>query len=318
MAYEYLTMLDIAKMNAADDMAVGLIEENLNAAPEIKVLPARMIDGTNFTTLVRTAYPSTGFRSVNEGVEPKKSTYVNKTFETFYYDGQMEVDNAAATADKQGAAHALALEADGHGRAFLLTAGKQVWYGNAAGGSGDAKGFPGAIQVVDSGLVVDATGTTASTGSSVYAVVASDKFFELILGNQTVLTTGEWRKQTVTRSSKEMTAWKNSLEGWIGAAFYSKYAVGRIKNLTADSGKGLTDSLLADLISAFPVGVKPTHLFMSRRSRKQLQKSRTVTLFGQATTKPGGNQATIAPIPTEYDDIPIIATDSVIDTESIA
>jgi hypothetical protein len=312
MAYAYLTLLDLAKMNGSD-MVVGLIEENLNSAPEISVLPARQVKGTSFKTLVRTAYPSTGFRQVNQGQEPTKSTYINKLFELFYYDGQMEVDNAAATADEQGVDHALALEADGHGRAFLLTAGKQVWYGLNA----DANGFPGAHEIVDSSLLVDATGTTATTGSSVYAVVAAPKFMEVIPGNNTVLTAGQWRMQSITRSLKEMTAWKNSLEGWIGVAWYSKYACGRIKNLTAETGKGLTDSLLADLVGSFPVGVKPTHLFMSRRSRKQLQKSRTVTLFGQGGTKVGSNQATIAPVPTEYDGIPIIATDSISNVEAI-
>lgn len=314
MAYEYLTLLDIAKSNGSD-RTIGLIEENLNAAPELEVLPARTIKGTAFKTLVRTGYPSTGFRSANEGVEPKKSTYVNKTFETFYYDGQMEVDNMVASADEQGIAHALAMEEDGHGRAFLLVGGKQVWYG--INGGGDAKGFPGAQEIVDSSLVVDATGTTNNTASSIYAVVAAPKFMEVILGNETILTVDEWRKQTITRSSKELTAWKNSLEGYIGCAWYSKYAVGRIKNVTADSGKGATDSLLADLFAAFPVGVKPTHIFMSRRSRKQLQKSRTVTLQGNASGNPKGNQGLIAPVPTEYDGVPIIATDSILDTEAV-
>lgn len=314
MAYAYLNTLDLAKINGSD-ISVGLIEENMNSAPELEVLPARTISGTSFKTLVRTAYPTTSFRNLNEGVEPTKSTYVNKLFETFYYDGQMEVDKAVADGDEQGAEHALTMEADGHGRAFLLLAGAQTWYGSGTGG--DAKGFPGAVQIVDSSLVVDATGTTASTGSSVYAVVAQPKFFELIYGRNGVLTTGDWRLQTITRSSKEMTAWKNSLEGFVGCAWYSKYAVGRIKKLTADSGKGLTDSLLAQLVNAFPVGVKPTHLFMSRRSRQQLQISRTVTLQGQGSTKPDGGQGTIGPLPTEYDGIPIIATDSISNTESL-
>lgn len=312
MAYEYLTALDIAKMNGSD-VALGLIEENLNAAPEIEVLPARAISGTSFKGLVRTAYPTGEFRKLNEGVEPKKSTYVNKTFETFYYDGQMEMDCAVAKADEQGEDHALMLEADGHARAFLLTGGTQVWYGTGTGG--DADGFPGAVQIVDSGLVVDAGGTTAGTGSSVYAVVADPKFFELIFGRDGVFTVGEWRKQTITRSSKEMTAWKNSMEGFVGSAWYSKYAVGRIKKLTDDSGKGLTDSLIADLLATFPIGVQPTHLFMNRRSRKQLQKSRTVTLFGQGGTRPTGE--IIGPIPTEAFGIPIVCTDSILSTEAL-
>jgi len=316
MAYQYLTMLDLAKINKSDQ-AVGLIEENLNSAPEAMVLPARTIVGTSYKTLVRTDYARGSFRSPNSGVEPTKSTYVNKQFETFYYDGQMEMDNAIATGDDQGVAHALALEADGHGRGYLLQIGKQVWYGiNTI--NGDALGFPGALQSVDSSLVVDAGGTTDSVASSVWAVVADPRFMGLTFGNSTVLQVGEWRKQSVTRSSKEMTAWKNSLEGWIGIEALSKYAFGRIKKLTTDSGKGLTDTLLSQLIANFPVGVKPTHLFMTRRSRQQLQASRTVTLFGQGSGKPSGAQATIAPVPTEYDGIPIIATDSILNTETLA
>ena len=312
MAYAYLTALDIAKSNGAD-RSVGLIEENLNAAPEFELFPARPIPGVSFKTLVRTAYPTTGFRAVNEGVEPTKSTYVNKQFECFYYDGQMEIDNATASMDDQGPAHALAMEEDGHSRAFMLTTGKQFYYGRGTGG--DAKGFPGAVEICDSTMVVDAGGTTADTASSVYAVVVAPKFFELIFGQNSVLQMGEWRKQTITRNSKELTAYKNAMEGWVGSAFYSKYAVARIKKLTADSGKGLTDTLLAQLLGKFPVGVKPTHLFMSRRSRQQLQIARSVTLFGQGSGRP--SQPTIAPVPTEYDGVPIIATDSILDTEAL-
>lgn len=317
MSYVYLTMLDLAKMNGSD-RDVGLIEENLNAAPELEVLPARIIKGTSFKTLVRTAYPTTSFRAANGSTAPTKSTYVNKMFETYYYDGQMEVDNAIATADEQGIDHALSIEADGHARAFLLKNGGQMWYGTGA--LGDALGYPGALGLVDSSLIVDAGGTTDSVSTSVWAVCANPKFFELIYANNTVMNTSDWRKQTITRTvngtAGELTAWKNSLEGWIGAAFYSKFAVGRIKKLTTDAGKGLTDTLLSNLISQFPVGVKPTHLFMSRRSRQQLQASRTVTLFGNGTNRP--NQSTVAPIPTQYDDIPIIATDSILNTETLA
>jgi hypothetical protein len=55
---------------------------------------------------------------------------------------------------------------------------------------------------------------------------------------------------------------------------------------------------------------------MNRRSRQQLQASRTVTLFGQGTTRP--NQELLAPIPDSYDGIPIICTDSILSTEAIA
>lgn len=235
------------------------------------------------------------------------------------YDSQMEVDNAIAMADEQGIEHALGIEADGHARAFMLTAGKQFYYGNSSG-LGDANGFPGTLGIVDASMILDAGGTTDNTATSVWAICAAPKFFETIYANNSVMNTGDWRKQSITRTvsgtAGEVTAWKNSLEGWIGSAFYSKYACARIKKLTADAGKGLTDSLLAQLLELFPIGVRPTHFFMTRRSRRQLQVSRTVTLMGQGKSRP--DQEIVAPIPTSYDDIPIIATDSILNTETLA
>lgn len=321
MANANLTMLDVAKINGSDK-DVGLIEENLNAAPEAIVLPARTISGTGFKSLVRTAYPVTGFRSPGGVTQTTKSTYINRYFETFYYDGQMEVDNAVATADEQGIDHALSIEADGHGRAFLLRTGSSVWYGQntTIAGTGDALGFPGALAICDSSLVVDAGGTTDNVASSVYAIVAMPKFMELLFGRNMVMSSGDWRKQSVTRTvggtTGEVTAWKNSLEGYIGAAYYSKYAVGRIKKLTTDANKGLTDALLSQLLALFPVGIKPTHFFMTRRSRQQLQASRTVVLQGNGKIRP--DQATVAPVPTEYDGVPIHATDSLLNIETLA
>lgn len=304
MAYEYLTMLDIAKINGSD-AAVGLIEENLNVAPEARMFPARTIKGVGFSTLIRTALPKGQFRKINTGVSPTKSKYAQKLVECSYYDGQMEMDVAAAQADEQGADHALALEADGHGQAALLTLGSQIWYGTGTGG--DADGFPGAVSVVDSAFVVDAGGTTASTASSVYGVKLGIKFINLIFGNDTVLNVGEWRKQTITRNTAEMTAWKNSLEGWTGCQWVNKNAVCRIKKLTADSGKGLTDALLGSIRSKLPVGMEPDYWFMTKRSQEQLRASRTAT-------NPTGAPA---PLPTDAFGIPIVVTDSILNTEAL-
>ena len=122
MAYEYLNLLDLAKINA-DSRVVPLIEEALVGAPELAMLPARTIAGTIFTALIRTALPVTEFRKVNEGTEPKKSTYANRNVECFYYDGQLEMDVAAAKSDNQGEAHALMLAEQGHAQAMVNTIG---------------------------------------------------------------------------------------------------------------------------------------------------------------------------------------------------
>lgn len=306
MAYEYPTMLDLAKINGSDAV-VGLIEENLNIAPEISIFPARTITGTSFKTLQRTAYPTSQFRNTNEGVEPKKSTYATKLVECFYLDNQMEVDVAVAQADEMGEAHVLSLEADGHMQSAIQHIGKQVWYGS----SNDAKGFPGAQGIVDSANVLDAGGTTASTGSSVYGVRVGTKHCQMIFGNGNVMSVGEWRKQTITRSSKEMTAWKNSLEGWVGFQWVNKNAVCRLKDATEDSTKTVTDSKLAQLLSQLKW--RPDYWFMNRRSLYQLQVSRTAT-----SNTSGKHEVPVGPLPDSSNGIPIVVTDSILSTEELS
>lgn len=307
-------MLDLAKVNGTDT-EIGLIEENLLAAPEVATIPARTISGTSFRSLIRTVLPTTGFRRPGEGVTVGKSTYDNKIHETFYFDGQIQIDKAICDGAEQGEGYMQTIEAAGTVRSAMLTLGKQVWYGTL---TGDAKGFPGAQQFVDAAHTYDATGSTANAATSVYFIVADPKFFNLVFGKNKVLTIGEWRKQTVFDAlGKSSTAWVNAAEGWIGAEFVNIHAVVCIKNITAQAGKTLTDAMLAQAEALFPIGVKATHIFMNRTARAQLQASRTVALFGQGSQKPTGAQATVAPLPTEYNGIPIIATDSLVSTEAI-
>jgi len=305
MPNEYLNMLDLAKINGSDAV-VGLIEENLNLAPETTLFPARTISGTSYKTLHRTALPATQFRAVNEGVNTTRSTYENKLVECFYLDGKMEIDIAAAQADDQGEDHAKMIEADGHAQASILHLGKQVWYG----AGNDTKGFPGAQSIVDASYILDAAGTTAGTCSSVYGVRVGPKHGSMVFGRDTVLSIGEWTKQRITRSSKELDAWINSLQGWVGFQWVNKDAVCALKNVTADSGKTCTDAKLAQLLSQLKW--VPDYWFMNRRSRYQLQVSR------MATSNTGGkSEVPIGPLPTESNGIPIIVTDSLLSTEAI-
>lgn len=309
MANAYITMLDLAKINDTGGLS-SIIEVNQNSAPEAALFPANTITGTSYKALLRSALPTGSFRYANEGTETTKSTYENKLVECFYYDTQMEVDNAAATASDQPMQDVLTIEEIGQTKAYMIRIGSQVWYGN--GSNGDAKGFPGILQLYSaSTMTVDAGGTTADTGSSVWLVKfakgQSDSGASLIFGKDSVLQIGEWRKQTVTRSSKSLTAWVNSFEGWVGMKATDPYVAARIKKLTADSGKGLTDALLYDAAEKFPTGTNPDAIFMTRRSRGQLRKSRTAT-------NPTGVPA---PLPTDWEGVPIYITDSILNTESL-
>lgn len=315
MADAYFNLLDLAKKTGSD-ATVGLIEQNLLAYPEAQLFPARTISGTSFKTMLRTDYPAPGFRLVNEGTETLKGTYENKMVECAYLDGLLEIDEAQVQADSGDIADAMTLEASGLMKGTLRTLGRQLWYGTAQ----DAKGFQGANQIVPSGLKVDATGTTANTGSSCYLVCFGSQAVQFIFGNGNVFAMPDWTRQRVTRSSKHLFAWVSNISGWTGAQWVNAYSVGKIYNLTEDSGKGLTDSLVADLIAKFPddADMSNAKLFCTRRSARELQKSRTPTSAANTSAARTASGVEIAaPWPTTSNGIPIVLTSSLTNTEAI-
>lgn len=299
------TLLDIAILNHSDK-EVGLIEEVIPFVPEVQLVPARTIAGLNFKTNVRTALPTVGFRDGNEGSAISASVFENRLVECFIMNPIWRCDVAVADAYEDGPEAYIALEAVGISKAAFITLGKQFYYGRGTGG--DGKGHPGLIDSVDSSMVVDAAGTTASTGSSVWAVTYGPQAVQWVFGNNGQLVVSEPTKQLAyDANDNPYNAYVQDLMARPGLQVNNKYAVGRIKKLTEDSGKTLTDDMISDLLSRFPTGHKPDALFMSRRSQKQLQQSRTAT---NATGTP-------APFPTEAFGIPIVTTDSILDTEAL-
>lgn len=298
------TLLDIAKANGSDAL-VGLIEEVVKPHPEVMLLPMRGIKGLNYRTLVRTALPTVGFRSANEGVTPTKSTFENRLIEAFILNPRWECDKAVADCYEDGAAAYIAIEANGIMQASMNWIASQFYYGV----SNDAKGFPGILSAVDSTMVVDAGGTTDNVSTSVWAVRFGPQACQWVLGNGGELRLDDVMTARVTDGSgNPYTAYVQELLMRIGLQVGSTYSVARMKKVTTDSGKGVTDAKISELLSKFPVGYRPDALLMSRRSLMQLQQSRT------ATTPTGAP----APVPTESFGVPIFPTDAILDTETLA
>lgn len=308
------TLLDISKLNGSDE-TVGLIEENLTYTPDVAALPARTIRGTSYKIAVRTDYPGVGFRMANGGVTYGKSTFQNRMVECFILSGNVRADVAVASAYEDGTEAFKAIEASGVMKQALIELGQQLYYGTSV----DSLGFPG-FQAIHAAyaasmtapITVDATGTSANAATSVYGVKFGPQDVQLIFGENKSLELGDWFLQMVNdgTAGQDYLAWVASLNAWVGLQVGSIYSVGRIKNLTAETGKGLTDTLIATLLSKYPVGHRPDALFMNRQSLLQLQISRNpaVAYVGQV----------IAPMPTESNGIPIIVTDSIVNTEAIA
>ena len=307
-------LLDIAKLNGSDTI-VGLIEETLTYAPEVQIMPARTIRGTSYKIASRVSYPGVGFRAANEGSTPTKSEFENQLIECYILSGAVQADLAVARAYEDGEQAWKDIESIGVMRQAMIELGSQVIYGTSV----DAKGFPG-LQAIhtafNAGLVVDAGGTSAGTGSSVYGINTDTQGVQLVFGAGTTFELGEWRIENVGTSSV-YPAHVANLTAWVGMQVGSKYSVGRLKDATEDSGFGVTDAKLAALLSKYPVGYRPNYWLMNRRSAYQLQVSRS-TVISATGSKSSSGAEVFAPLPSESNGIPIVITDSILNDEVLS
>lgn len=298
-----INLLDIAKGNGL--AAEGYVEEVIVAVPELELMPVETIAGQSYPTLVRTSNPTVSFRDGNEGATESKGTYEKRNVETFILNPTWRADKAIADVWPRGAADYIAMDGVAMMNAAFLHVCSQMYYGRTGN---DAKGFQSLSDFVDAALVIDATGSTANGGSSVWALKFGPRDVSLVVGGNGKLDLSDVRiGDAYDANNKRFTAYIQEMLTWVGLQVMSKWSCGRIKNLTTQNGKGLTDSLLSQLLETFPTGHKPDAFVMSRRSLGQLQRSRT------ATNATGAE----APRPTSYEGIPIVTSETILNTEAI-
>ena len=306
MAHSYMTSADILNVNNSEEL-LGLINEASGAFPEWEMIPAGSIPKTTYKTLVMTALPTTGFRTANVGIENSTPTLTSREASCKFFDASWILDVLIAKECEWGRDYACALQAKAHLESAIKNIATQTWYGTSA----NASGFTGVASLFpysDSDRVVNAGGTTAGTGSSVFAVRFDPTACRYAWGNDASLEEGDIKTQVMKdENGKNYNAFTQQIDGWVGLQIADHKAFGRICNLTEDAGKGLTDGLIAKLLATFPVGRKPQALFMTQRSLEQLRSSRTAT---NAT-------GTEAPIPTEVFGVPIVPTDAISNTETL-
>jgi hypothetical protein len=307
------TLLDIAKANGVDPFT-KLVDESLKAHPEMSEIESERMSGRLVKTLVRTALGATtgGFRAANAGVAAVKHVYETRMVECYILEARVQEDVGVADGYEKGPAAWLELQAGGSLEGEMQGLCKQFYYG----AGNNAAGHPGLIQGYDAtNMVVDAGGTTASTGSSVWLIRQAPENVRWRWGDNGQFSFGPAMKLPVVDpndSTKSYMAYIMALLAYPGLQFNNLQAVCRIKKITADAGKTLTDKLLSQAMTKFPAGRGPTVCFMTLRSLQQLQDSRTAT-------NPTGAPA---PWPTSIQGadgtmIPIKVTDAISNTESL-
>jgi hypothetical protein len=298
---------------------VGLVEDVVTYAPELKLIMGRPIPGTFYTARVRTSYAAGAFRKANAGVALAASKYEQRRFDCYFFDTQLQIDELTARAAEQQGDSLATLQADEAQSAVRQRAidlGTQLYAGKEDDTNG---GFPGLTNFVNPLQAVDAGGSAAGKCERAWLIWMHEQGVHFLFGGNAGLDIAPWQKQQVADpadSTKRLMGWVSNTSGFIGLSSAHLRAVGCVYNidntLTAGAeAKPLTDKLLATAINAFPIGIKPNLILMSRGTRSGLQKSRTVTLFGGPGKGSRPDQPNVAPTPTEYEGIPIEATDSI-------
>jgi hypothetical protein len=293
------------------DLSPAQVTDLSNAAPLLMSLPmVSSSNGTNHKYVKETGAPVVGFRALNAGRELDHSVDTVVSLDLKVLDFSWAVDYALAKAWRKGGAPALiAREGLRHLKAAFFEYEKQIIYGvgNQAGGFAGLLDNPQFDALADE-MVVNATGTTAATASSVWLITAGENAMCSVMREGNPIELGETVVvDMLDGTGKHFPAYYTPGSAWCGLQIGGAYDIVRIANLTADVGKGLTDDLIYTALSRFPGGRSPTHIVMNRRSLSQLRKSRTAT---NATGTP-------APIPREVEGIPILVTEAISSTEAL-
>jgi hypothetical protein len=351
------TLLEIAQARQVP-LSAGIFEAAATEAPALTAFDARAVSGLRFMTLALTGLPTaSGFKNLNEGFTHGSATLAVREFEAKLAGAKVEVELISAR--RWDEAHAASgttyfdLQVMARMKAEMRNLERVIFYGTVQ----DAKGFPGLKELTpfttanrltlteDPGAsdfvktVVDAAGTTATTASSVYSVIHGELDCQLIVcndGGGELFTMEEPIRQHIAPDSNAPTATLEHLVtqiyGFFGVSVSgmnetpnsvvpTQYSVRRLANLTEDSGKGVTDAKLEQLVLSHGDGKVPTRLYMNGRSARQWADSRsasTATLFlgmsGDARNNTGSLRAAR---PDNFEGIPVTYTSAIKSNDAI-
>ncbi len=308
------TLMDVQKLSpVAFDQRV--VDDCLAVAPVFSKIPARAIAGTTYKYMRRLSVPKSGFRPANKGVGIHKSDYSQEVGQCFNLSAVIAIDEAVISSDPRGENALMAEECSNHIEGALFALEQQLFYGTKI----DPVGFEGFDQAIGDYMTLscDASQNTADTvlpenGASVWFVVADPKRLEVVWGNKKGLSFSPRGHQLVTdEEGKTFPAAYQTMEAKVGMTVRSEFGLARLRNESANHP--LTDGWLAKGRDLFPSGVTPSFIVMTRATRARLQQYRSTSL---TYNKKQSGQTAWAETPTEFEGIPIIVTDALLDDET--
>jgi hypothetical protein len=287
-----------------------VVSDLLNDSPLLQVLSAVACPGDTFKYTRRTAAPSVGFRAENDGITNSVATEEKVTLSLGIMDASFHVDKAVAQADARGWQHLMGEEATVHLQEAFFQVERQICMGTSAHATNGFTGLPQLTAMDQTGdsMVYSAGSQIRYAATSVYLIRTGEPDVQVIWGQDGEFTIGDLREVLVDGdASGQYWAYAHSIMARVGLKAGSNLSIARICNIGDTSSDGLTDDLISEGLALFPASRQPHYIVMNRRSRKQLQQSRTAT---NATGAP-------APIPMDAFGIPIVCTDALANTEDI-
>lgn len=315
-----LTLAEAIRNRASsDNPIVGIIDEAVVLTPFVNAIPSRTVTGEKYSAEVRVERPTVGFTQYNKGNAAQKTRTELKEFQTYPLSSLIEADLRLLNKADGGIAGYFARESAAHLQSALLTLETQAFVGT----SNDSLGYPGLKSQLATSVAtcLDAGGSTANTASSVYFVTVGLGGVEFVFGNGEYFSFGDIIPKWLTDANGDTFEGRAAqMNGRAGFSVGSLKHVGRIYNVTADSGKGVTDNLIAAGLAKFGTGYGPRYnpgfIVMNERSVEQLRVSRSnISSVTGAKTATGVEVS--APRPTEAHGIPIIVTDVIPSTDAI-
>lgn len=338
-------------------LTMGLLMAVQTHVPLFSAFDVRSVADTKFLSLAVTSLPSSSFAHLGEGFAMSEGALELREFSCSLIGGLIKAELiTAALWDK---AHAQSgwtwfdLQTELKVKADMLNIERQMILGTL----NDAKGFPGAREITPytSGnkmtltetaqsyefkrSVLDVTGSTSSTGSSVYSFVFGELECQLIWGNDSqgeLFQISEIIRQAVAPNASlpNNTLMHDlaQLQGFVGLSvggynqtpggyIPTQYSVRRATNITAQDGKKCTDVVMDKLTRMHGVGTRPNLFAMSVRSGEQLAASRAPTqtnfVMGQSGDAKAATFSTYPPPPDNYQGIPIVYPMCIGDTDAI-
>jgi HK97 family phage prohead protease len=302
-----VTLLDVAKLDAG--VGSPLISEVAVLVPETRVVPVDVIQGSTVELSVNTSSATVAFRNANEGSTPSIGHFESRIYQTQVIEHPVVIDIQGVLNASKDPGRVMASTARTVIEGVLKHLGTQFYYGGTAQSGTDTKAAPGILAQSNSASthVVDADGSTALT--SAYMVRLGDSYVDWVWGNGTTLDLGSWMEETVEDANgKRLRGLVAYLSGRVAPRVSNRNAICRIKKIGTDTGKKMSDALLFSAYEKLTsLGQEPNAIFMGPRSLEQLRASRTAT-------NPTGAPA---PLPTDWNGIPIYITNSISLAETV-